>query len=83
MKSITVKLNVQPEIINATREFMEEKGLDIEQELSQTVNKLYSKHVPAAVRKYIEKSSSPVSLPPSSLPSETLLAIDQHGHPCE
>ncbi len=56
MKSITVKLNIQPEIFNATCEFMDEKGLDIEQELSQSVNKLYSKHVPLAVRKYIEKT---------------------------
>ena len=79
MKPITVKLNVQPEILNATREFMEEKGLDIEDELSQSVNKLYSKHDPVAVRKYIEKSS----LPSSTRPSETILATNQHGASCE
>ncbi len=58
MKSITIKLDIQPEIFNATREFMDEKGLKIEQELCQSVSKLYAKHVPAAVRKYIEKTSS-------------------------
>ncbi len=70
MKSITVKLDIQPEIFNATREFMDEKGLKIEQELCQSVSKLYAKHVPAAVRKYIEKTSSAdlaaASSPPAS-----------------
>lgn len=75
MKFITVKLDIQPEIFNATREFMDEKGLEIEQELSQSVSKLYAKHVPAAVRKYIEKTSpadAPAASSPSAVPISTL-----------
>ena len=59
-KSITVKLKIQSEIYHAAQQFMEEKGLKIEDELTKSVEKFYTKHVPAAVRSYIERST-PVS----------------------
>ena len=68
MKNLTVKLNINPEIFNATKQFMEEKGLDIEQELSETVSKFYEKHVPSAVRKYIEKTAPISPIPHESEP---------------
>ena len=63
MKTVPIKLKIQPEIFNATKQFMEEKGLDMEQELSETVSKFYEKYVPSAVRKYIEKTT-PISPAP-------------------
>lgn len=62
MKNVTVKLNIDPKKYTAARQFMEEKGLDIEVELSEEVNRRYQKHVPSAVRKYIEGTvaSAPV-----------------------
>jgi hypothetical protein len=65
MKTITVKLSIDPQKYEAARQFMDEKGLNIEQELSQSVNKFYDKYVPAQVRKYIEKTT-----PISPLPHE-------------
>lgn len=63
MKTITVKLKIDPQKYEAARQFMDEKGLDIEHELSQSANKFYDKYVPAPVRKYIEKSAPISPLP--------------------
>ena len=54
MKNVSIKLKIDAKKYNAVQQFMEEKGLDINQELSETVDKLYKKHVPAAVQRYIE-----------------------------
>lgn len=59
MKNPTVTLHVDPEKYKATRQFMTEKGLEIDDELGAAVDKLYQKYVPAAVRKYIEGTVSP------------------------
>lgn len=58
MKTITLKLKIEPEKLSAARQFMDEKGLDLDEELSEEIARLYKKHVPAAVRKYIERSAS-------------------------
>lgn len=57
MKTVTIKLKVSPEKYAAVEQFMEEKGLQIEKELSNFIAKLYQKHVPAPVRKYIEATA--------------------------
>lgn len=57
MKTITMKLKIEPEKLSAARQFMDEKGLNLEEELSEEITRLYKKHVPAAVRKYIERSA--------------------------
>lgn len=62
MKNITVKLKIDPQKYTAVRQFMEEKGLDIEAELSEEVARRYQKHVPAAVRKYIEGTVASASI---------------------
>ena len=58
MKTITVKLNIDPQKYEAAQQFMEEKGLDISVELSRATEDFYKKYVPSAVRKYIEKSTT-------------------------
>jgi hypothetical protein len=57
----------------ATQQFMEEKGLDIESELSADVEKFYKKYVPIDVRKYIERSNKK-----KAPPSLTRTAKDGH-----
>lgn len=57
MKPITVKLKISPKKYAAAEQFMEEKGLKIENELSDFAAKLYQKHVPVSVRKYIEATA--------------------------
>ena len=58
MKTITLKLKIEPEKLSATRQFMGEKSLDLDEELSEEIAHLYKRHVPTAVRKYIERSVS-------------------------
>lgn len=57
MKTITVKLKIDPHKYDAAQQFMDEKGLDISTELSKAVGDFYKRYVPSAVRKYIEKSA--------------------------
>lgn len=54
MKPVTVKLQISSEKYTAAQQFMQEKGLQIEEELSDFIIKLYQKHVPLLVRKYID-----------------------------
>lgn len=56
MKTITIKLKIDPHKFAAAQQFMDEKGLDLSAELSNSVENFYKKHVPSAVRKYIEKT---------------------------
>lgn len=61
MKQVKIELNIDPEKFNATKQFMDEKGLKIGAELSDSVTRLYKKHVPSDVRKYIEGRASVAS----------------------
>ncbi|TQI68589.1 hypothetical protein [Clostridium sp. KNHs216] len=58
MKTITVKLKIDPHKFAAAQQFMDEKGLDLSTELSKAVENFYKKYVPSAVRKYIEKTAT-------------------------
>jgi hypothetical protein len=58
MKTITARLKIDPQKFEAAQQFMEEKGIDINVELSKAVEDFYKKFVPSAVRKYIERSSA-------------------------
>ena len=51
-KRITVK--IEQEKYNAIVYYLEQKQLSVEQEMDGVLQKLYEKHVPAAVREYQE-----------------------------
>lgn len=68
MKPIAIKIKMSPDKYAATKQFMEEKGLSIEMELSDFVSKLYKKHVPAPVRKYIDSISTESSERAAAMP---------------
>ncbi|MGX8700911.1 hypothetical protein [Caproiciproducens sp.] len=57
MKTITVKLKIDPHRFAAAQQFMDEKGLDLSAELSNSVENFYKRYVPSAIRKYIEKTA--------------------------
>lgn len=59
MKQVKIELNIDPEKFNATKQFMEERGLKIESEISESITKFYKKYVPTEVRKYIERNAAP------------------------
>ena len=58
MKTITVKLKIDPNKFAAAQQFMDEKGLDLSVELSNSVENFYKRYVPSAVQKYIEKTTA-------------------------
>lgn len=82
MKTIPVKLKTDPKKYEAAQQFMAEKGLDIEEELSKTVEDFYKKYVPAPVRKYIEKTSS-TALSPAAKPSPSAPQEPPESGSCE
>ena len=54
MKKATLELTFESQKERALRKYMKEKGTDPETEMASYLDKLYSKHVPAAVREFIE-----------------------------
>ena len=84
MKTISVKLTIDPQKYGAAQQFMEEKGLILEEELGKDIMKFYQKYVPSPVRKYIERCSpehhsdavenAPGGAPGCENPSETGLS---------
>ncbi len=68
MKKVVVNLNVDPQKFEAAKQFMDEKGLTMEAELSETIDRFYKKYVPAGTRKNIEGAASPTRSVPSNSP---------------
>lgn len=56
MKQTMIQIKTEQEKINAIRICMTGKDGGLEQELTEYVDALYKKYVPAAVREFIEKS---------------------------
>ena len=54
MKSNPVTVTFDPEKLDALRLYMTRKGMDLERELDDVLEKLYQKTVPAGIREYIE-----------------------------
>ena len=55
MKESVIQLRTEQEKITALRIYLAEKEGGIEKELTDYIESLYRKHVPANVREYIEK----------------------------
>lgn len=55
MKKDTVTVQMDAEKLRAVKRYMERKDADLEQELGDSLQKLYEKYVPAAVREYIDE----------------------------
>ena len=54
MKKAILELTFDSQKERALRKYMKEKGTDPETEMASYLDKLYSKHVPVAVREFIE-----------------------------
>jgi hypothetical protein len=57
MKKANITLKMEAQRLEATKRYMEKKDVSIEQELGEALQKLYEKHVPAAVREYIDETA--------------------------
>ncbi len=54
MKKDIVKISIDVEKLRAVKQYMEKKETKLEDELTEQVQKLYEKYVPANVREYID-----------------------------
>ena len=67
MKNATVTIGYDEEKLTATRIYMEQKELSVEQELTKAMEGLYGKYVPANVREFLElryQTAKPVKKKP-------------------
>ena len=62
MKKITVSVPFDAEKLSAAKLYMAQKDLSFEKEMEKAADALYSKHVPAGVREFIDMRSGTVSL---------------------
>ena len=63
MKDIEITVLFDNEKFTALQRYMQKKDLDLNSELTDIVEKLYEKHVPAAVREYIAENSGAEPIP--------------------
>jgi len=56
MKQDTVTVSFDAAKLKAIKLYMSRKGVSLEQELAEQLNKLYEKYVPVNVREYIEEA---------------------------
>lgn len=54
MKKAIIQLKFDEEKLTALGKYMQKKGVSLETELQDTMQKLYERYVPPAVREYIE-----------------------------
>ena len=72
MKTTHLTLAVESEKLSALRQYAAKREIDITAELSDAVDKLYEKLVPAAVREYLAERQPPApNRPPRPSRSRT------------
>ena len=64
MKQINISVSFDDEKLRALNKYLKKKGLTAEDELSAALLHLYEKHVPAAVREYIDEDDAVVPAKP-------------------
>ena len=62
MKKATVTVSYDEKKLDALRKYLEKKGIDFEDELVKSIDTLYSKNVPSAVKEYLDMKSEPSNL---------------------
>lgn len=63
MKKEQICVDFDDEKLDALQVYLKEKGIVLETELEETIQKLYEKHVPTAVRSFIERDRGVQELP--------------------
>jgi len=57
MKKVTIQISFDAEKLKAIQKYMQKKDISLQSELDDALQKLYEKHVPPAVREYIESDA--------------------------
>ena len=59
MKKATVTVSYDEKKLDALKKYLTKKGIDFEDELVKSIDILYSKNVPSAVKEYLDMKSEP------------------------
>ena len=62
MKKATVTVSYDEKKLDALRKYLEKKGIDFENEMVKSIDALYNKNVPSAVKEYLDMKSEPSNL---------------------
>ena len=62
MRKATVTVSYDEKMLDALRKYLEKKGIDFEDEMVKSIDTLYSKNVPSAVKEYLDMKSEPSNL---------------------
>lgn len=76
MKQVNISVSFDDEKLRALNKYLKKKGLTAEDELAAALLHLYEKHVPSAVREYIDEADVVVPAKPKrsakAVPRQTL-----------
>ena len=59
MRKVTVTVSYDERKLDALKKYLEKKGIDFEDEMVKSIDTLYSKNVPSAVKEYLDMKSEP------------------------
>lgn len=62
MRKATVTVSYDEKKLDALRKYLDKKGIDFEDEMVKSIDTLYSKNVPSAVKEYLDMKSEPSNL---------------------
>ena len=72
MKQINISVSFDDEKLRALNKYLKKKELTAEDELAAALLHLYEKHVPAAVREYIDEDDAVVPAKPKRTAKQTV-----------
>ena len=64
MKKVTISISYDEEKLSALKLYLEQKGTQVEDELTNALEVMYSKNVPSGVRDFINMRSGAEPAPP-------------------
>ena len=59
MRKVTVTVSYDERKLDALKKYLEKKGFDFEDEIVKSIDTLYNKNVPSAVKEYLDMKSEP------------------------
>ena len=59
MRKATVTVSYDEKKLDALRKYLDKKGIDFEDEMVKSIDTLYNKNVPSAVKEYLDMKSEP------------------------
>lgn len=84
MKKEAITIQMDAEKLRAVKRYMEKKDADLDQELGDSLQKLYEKYVPSSVREYIDEGcedTPAATLPPKKQKEKNKAAAAINSNP--